>query len=315
MARRTRRRRRRLPPRGPGGRFRSRGGRPRRRRRVRSRRRNKLQRFTVWRDRSARSGQFTSRATPRRLKRKRRKSRRRNPVVPVNWNPRRRRRRYRRNSVLPLSWSRNPAGVLGGVLGKAQSFIDISFWTETAIPVAGGFLGTKVVGGMIHGALSKAITLPTGIPGTVIRLATDVLAASGLSYLAGRFLGKKYEENVFLGGVVGIAHSVLKQLIGGTDIGRAIGLDGYGMGLGDDLSEKMKQAVAQRVEAELSGMGAFLTQTALQRQGMAGPVEAGVPAYMGEFITDTDLRAQPNYAASPGGDLRDYDPNNDETAI
>jgi hypothetical protein len=223
--------------------------------------------------------------------------------------------RYRRNAVLPISWSRNPADPIGGIIGKVTDFTRVDFWTETALPAAAGFLGTKVVGKMIHSGIGSLVTLPAGGFGKVVRIGSDVLAASGLAWLAGRFIGRNMEDKVFLGGVVAITHSVLKELLGGTDIGRSIGLDG----LGEDLSSQMKQAVASRLEAELSGgvgnTGSFLTERELIPQpSIAG--DAGVNGDMvGAFVTETALRMQPGYAPTPGGDLRDYDPTNTETSL
>jgi hypothetical protein len=207
-----------------------------------------------------------------------------------------------------VSW--NPAGALslGGVFKRAQSFVDVAFWTDTALPLAGGIIGTKFAGSTIAGLIDKAtgtIALPD-IAKKVIRIAADVLGASVLSMLVTNFLGKKRGEAVFLGGVASIAHTVLQQTLGGTEIGRTLGLSG----LGNDLTDRMKNAVAQRVEAELSGLnggvGAYLNQTALQRQ-----LDGGV----GEFVSDRELRAQNGYAPTPSGSLRDYDVNNTETTL
>jgi hypothetical protein len=321
MARKTRRRR----LRGPGGRFLSRrrkGGSTRRRRarrnswfgqprrhakasrlghgRRRRRSRNPWTSFRIRRFRSGASGQFTGRKAPRRRYKN-------NAVVPVSWNPPKR-RRYRRNSVLPVSW--NPGGSLsiGGVFGRAKSFVDIGFWTDTALPLAGGIVGTKLAGSFLSGFIEKAtatMALPD-IAKKVIRIAADVLGASVLSMLVTNFLGKKRGDAVFMGGVASIAHTVLGQALGGTDIGRTLGLSG----LGNDLTDKMRNAVAQRVEAELSGLnggvGTYVTQNALRQQSMDG---------VGEFVTDVELRRQNGYAPTPGGDLRDYDVNSTETNL
>jgi hypothetical protein len=317
MARKIRRSRR---LRGPGGRFLSRRrkgarrrkrnswpGQPRRharasrlghRRRRRSSR-NPWTSFKIRRFRKASTGQFTGHKAPRR------RGYKNNPVVPVSWNPRPR-RSYRRNSILPVSW--NPGGIsIGGVFNRAQSFIDVGFWTDTALPLAGGIVGTKLAGSFVAGLIDKAtatMALPD-IAKKVIRIAADVLGVSVLSMLATSFLGKKRGDAVFMGGVAAIAHTVLGQVLGGTDIGRTLGLSG----LGNDLTDKMRNAVAQRVEAELSGlngMGTFVTERMLQTQSMDG---------VGEFITDAQLRQQNNYAPTPGGDLRDYDVNSTETNL
>lgn len=317
MARKTRRRR----LRGPGGKFLSRRrkgtrrrrakrnswfGQPRRhakasrlghrrRRRSRSRSRNPWTKISVFR--SASTGKF------------RRRRRKNNPVIPVSWNPGRR-RRYRRNSILPVSW--NPGGggglSIGAVFSRAKSFIDVGFWTDTALPLAGGIVGTKLAGAFVSGLIEKA-TATMALPDMakkVIRIAADVLGASVLSMLVSNFLGKKRGDAVFMGGVASIAHTVLQQALGGTEIGKTLGLSG----LGDDLTDKMRNAVAQRVEAELSGLnggvGAYLTQNQLRSQSMDG---------VGEFVTDVELRNQNGYAPTPGGDLRDYDVNSTETNL
>lgn len=214
--------------------------------------------------------------------------------------------------MLPLSW--NAGGdPISGVMKRAEKFIDVGFWTDYALPGAVGFAVTKVGGGLIREGLAKVFTAPTGTLGTVFRFGTDALSASVLSWLVGRFIGKKYEERVFFGGVVAIAHGVLKEVAGGTTIGRYMGLDG----LGDDLSSQMKDAVAKRLEAELSGgvgnTGAFLTEREMVPQAsIAG--DSGVNGGMvGAFVTETALRMQPGYA--PTSDLRDHDPTNSETTL
>ncbi len=223
--------------------------------------------------------------------------------------------RYRRNAVLPISWNRNPAtgDPISGILGNVKQFVDIGFWTDVALPAAAGFLGTKIVGKLIYTGISKVVTLPTGGFGKVIRIGTDVLGASALAWLAGRFLGRKYEDKIFLGGVVAITHSVLKELIGGTAIGRTIGLDG----LGEDLSAQMKEAVAARLEAELSGgvgnTGAFLTERDMIPQAAVAGDSGVNGAMVSAFVTETALRMQPGYA--PTSDLRDHDVTNTETAL
>jgi hypothetical protein len=188
---------------------------------------------------------------------------------------------------------------------RVKRFTDVKFWTETAVPAAAGFVGTKTVGVIIRDSLSKVVALPTGVMGSVVRVASDALAASALAWLVGRFVGAKQGEAVFLGGVVGITHSVLKEVLGGTTIGNAIGLNGFG----DDLSERMRQAVAARVASELSGydgMGHFLNMEDLNTRMVPG---------LGEFITDEALRGKVGYSASPSGRLADYDVTNDSTTF
>ncbi len=299
MARKTRRRRhRRTPPRGRGGRFlKSRSS--HRRRRHRRVRRNPVLPIS-WnpgrrrRRRTRRNPLFLSRKgfSARKHRGYRRLHRRRHS--PRYWhNPRRRRhsRRYRNNPVLPISW--NPGGILskagpiGDVLGRVKTFVDVSFWTETGLPAASGFFGSKAVGGFIYNYIPNAVLTAVPAAQPYIRAGVDALGGAGLAWLVGRFVGKKQGDAVWLGTVVNVAYSVLKNLLGGTDVARMIGLDG----LGDDLADRMKAEIANRVQASinggrLNGLGSYLRQTNLN-----------------EYVTEGALRMQPSYA--PGNALGD----------
>jgi len=273
-------------------------------RRRHHRRRNPLYRATRATKPKSRKGQFAARGI--RLSRIRGGGWHNNAVVPVSWNPRR--RRYRRNSVLPISWNPGAAGgVIGGVLGRAQKFVDIGFWTDTALPVAGGFIGAKLAGGFVWGILGEQVFKVTTADtlGKVVRIGSDVLGTSILSWAVGNFIGKAMAEKVFLGGVVSVAHSVLQMLLGGTDIGRAVGLSG----MGNDIADRMRAAVARRVQASLAGhMGTYLNINELQPQGMAG-------GRLGAYVNITDLASQAGYVGSPGADMRDYDVSRTETSF
>ncbi len=300
MARKTRRRRHKTPSRGRGGRFKSSRRHSRRASRRRTRRNPVLP--ISWnpkprrRRRSRRNPLFLSRKgfSSRKHSGYRRLHRRRHS--PRFWhNPRKRRasRRYRNNPVLPISW--NPGGMLSGgpigeILGRAKSFIDVRFWTETGLPSAVGFFGSKAAGGFIYNQLPVALL--QNIPSAAfpyVRMATDALGGSLLAYLVSRFVGKKQGDSVFVGTVVNVAYSALKALLGGTDIAKTIGLDG----LGDDLASRMKTEIANRVAGHLNGMGSYLRTTNM------------IPRGMGEYVTETALRSSASYA--PGDRLGDSD--------
>lgn len=132
--------------------------------------------------------------------------------------------------------------------------------------------------------------LPAQIPAVAqpfIRMTADALGGAGLSWLVGRFVGKKQGDAVWLGTVVNVAYSALKQLLGGTDVAKMIGLDG----LGDDLANRMKQEIANRVAGHLNGMGSYLRTTNT------------IPGGLNEYVTDRALRMNPAY--SPGNRLGD----------
>lgn len=321
MARKTRRRRHRMPSRGRGGRFVSRRTRGRRRRTRRNpvlpiswnprRRRRRSRRNPLFRSR--RTGKFRGRPPGRRLHRRRRSPRYWHNAFQANPKRRRSRRRYRRNSVLPISW--NPGGLLslrgsgpvGSVLGRVTKFVDVKFWTEDGIPAATGFFASKAGGALVMEGINKlASTVGFSIPSVAqpyAKMAADAVAGAGLAWLADRFVGKRQGDMVWMGTVVNVAYSMLKALLGDTEIGRKIGLSG----LGDDLTARMKDAIAARVAANLrglNGMGAYLTQNDLRPQ-----------MGLNEYVTENALRMRATYAPTPGASLKDYDPTNQENSF
>lgn len=179
-------------------------------------------------------------------------------------------------------------GPIGDVLGRAKAFIDVRFWTETGLPAAGGFFGSKALGGFIYNQLPVALL--QNIPSAAfpyVRMGTDAIGGSLLAYLVSRFVGKKQGDSVFVGTVVNVGYSLLKALLGGTEIARTIGLDG----LGDDLANRMKQEIANRVAGHLNGMGSYLRTTNV------------IPRGLSEYVTEGALRSRPDYA--PGNALGD----------
>ena len=323
---RVRRRRRRTTSRGRGGRFVSRRSRRRRRnpvvpvswnpgrrrrRRSRSRRRNPL--FLSRKGFSRRKHRGY-----RRLRMKRRAPRHwhNNPVVPVSWNPRRRRRSgrrrtagrrrrsYRNNPVLPF-FAFNPgggAGPVGAVMARAKSLIDVRFWTETGVPVTVGFFASKSLGGLLHAqTLERFAGIgPTSAYFPYTKALADTVAGAGLAWLVGRFYNKKAGDSVWLGTVVNVAAGVIKSVLNqfAPAFAASIGMSG----LGDDLSDRMKEAVTNRVRQSL---GSYLTRGALARN-TARP--------MGTYATVSRLNSD-TYDPSPRGDLRDYDVASNETSL
>lgn len=321
MARKTRRsRRRRTPPRGRGGRFLSRRSRGRRRTRrnpllglaanPRRRRRRRARRNPLFLSRRGFSGR-RHRGFRQMHRRRRRPHYWHNSVLPVSWNPRRRkshRRRYRRNSVLPVSW--NPAalaiggrgGVMAATVGRLKTFVDVKFWTETGIPAATGFFGSKAIGGMIVTQVNKVEAISKMIPSAAapfVRMAADAMGGGLLAWATSRFYSRKAGDAVWLGCIVNVAHTLLKQFLGNTAFGRSIGLSG----LGDDLADRMRDAVAQRVQNDLRGLGNGL-----------GTYLTAPQTRLGEYVTEGQLRTGSEYSPGGGG-LREYDVRNQETGF
>lgn len=192
-------------------------------------------------------------------------------------------------------------GPVAAVLHRVKSLVDVGFWTQTALPAAAGFFGSRAVGNLVMTGLDK-VGLTGKLPDVAqpfVRITADAIGGAALSWAVGRFVGKKQGDMVWLGTIVNVAYSLLRQVLGGTDIGRAIGLSG----MGDDLAERMKAAVAQRVAQDLQGLGHYMTADDIRRQ------------MMGEYVTDRALRGNSEYSASPSADLRDYDVARTETSL
>lgn len=169
-----------------------------------------------------------------------------------------------------------------------KSFVDVKFWTETGVPAAAGYFGSKAAGAALLGFVPASLTSQVpAVAQPYLKMAADGVAGAILSWAIGRFYDRKAGDAFWLGTVVNIAHAVLKQLIGGTDIARTIGLDG----LGDDLADRMKAEIARRVQASvnggsLNGVGSYLRTTNLN-----------------EYVTENALRSRSTY--SPGNALGD----------
>jgi hypothetical protein len=173
------------------------------------------------------------------------------------------------------------------VLGRVKSFVDVRFWTETGVPAAVGFFGSKAAGNFIYNNIPNAALTAVPAAQPYIRMLSDALGGAVLAWATGRFVGKKQGDALWLGTVVNVAYSLLKNLLGGTGIASTIGLDG----LGDDLADRMKMEIARRVSASinggrLNGMGSYLRETNLS-----------------EYVTEPALRMNPSY--SPGNALGD----------
>lgn len=266
----VRRSRRRRVARGAGGRFKS-ARRSHRRRRTRRnpvvpvswnpsrRRRRRSRRNPLFKSRI--TGRFKGRGPGRQLHRRRRRPHYwHNPVVPVSWNPRKRRhgrrRGYRRNPVLPF-FAMNPGGgnPVTAILGRVKTMVDVSFWTQTALPVATGFFGSKVVGGFLYNQIPVAIL--QNVPSVAfpfLRSAINAVAGAGMSWGAEKVLSKKVADGIWSGTVVGVAADMIKQLLDSflPGVSAKLGLSG----LGSSLDDRMRDAIVDRVRGRLNGMGA-----------------------------------------------------------
>lgn len=188
-----------------------------------------------------------------------------------------------------------------------KTMVDVRFWTETALPVAGGFFGSKLLGSQAYNLifssgttpLAAMLPLPT-IP--YVRLALNAVSGAGMAWAAEKFVSKKVADGIWIGTIVGVASSLLKNLLDAfaPGVSTSLGLSGLA-GLDGDISSQMKDAVVRRVQANL---GTYMTQKSLNR---------GVVRPMGSFATRNTL--QSTYDPSPRGMMSDYDVTSTDTTL
>lgn len=201
----------------------------------------------------------------------------------------------------------NPGGggdILGSVMSRAKSLIDVRFWTETGVPAAVGFFGSKAVGGLIHQyTLTQFVGIgPTSTYYPFTKAACDAVAGAGMAWATSRFYSKKAGDAIWLGTVVNVSYTLLKtvfNMLGLQSTAAAIGLSG----MGDDISDRMKDAVVQRVQANL---GVYATRRALAR-GTAQPS-------LSEFATRPKLNSM-TYDPGPRARMADYDVTSTDTTL
>jgi hypothetical protein len=205
--------------------------------------------------------------------------------------------------VLPF-FAFNPGGgsdPLSFVMSKAKSFIDVRFWMDTGVPAAVGFFGSKAAGGLLH---QYTLTQFAGIGPTstyypFTKALCDTLAGAGLSYATSRFYSKKAGDAIWVGTVVNVAYTLLKTFFGSTSIGQMIGLSG----MGDEMSDRMKDAVVQRVQQNL---GTYMTKNSLNA-GIRKPS-------LSSYATRASMR-DATFDPSPRGMVSDYDVSNTDTTL
>jgi hypothetical protein len=248
------------------------------------------------------TGRFKGRAPGRRMHRRRSRPHYwHNPVVPISWNPRkrrgsRRRRSYRNNPVLPLSW--NPAA--DGILGRVKKMVDVQFWTETALPVAVGFFGSKIIGAKVYSFIPLQVTgyIPSAaVP--FVRTAVNALAGGAMAWGAEKLGQKKAADGIWTGTVVGVAADMVKLLLDSFAPGVSASLGLSGMG---SMSDRMKDVITDRVRGNL---GSYLNLKSVN-QNTARPIN-GMPGLGATYVTTKMGRAtfDPTPRLSMAGSIAD----------
>ena len=202
------------------------------------------------------------------------------------------------------------------VLDTVKSVFDPGFLLNVALPVTGGFFGSRLISGALGGALMGA-----NYTGAVRHVGNFISA--GLAGAAAGILLKKpvVAGNILLGGVVNAFAGVLRELASGIDfvagsppLKEAFGLAGY-MGAHDAT----RSAVEREVMREL-GVSDFLTSEQLSRAERVGdyltseqlsraervgqyPQETSGPAYLAQYPEETSGGTMADFAdvASFGG--------------
>lgn len=207
-----------------------------------------------------------------------------NPVLPmaVQMNRRgrkgRRRYGYRNNAVLPYMAYNNPIAALTGTVEKLT---DVELWTKTILPIAGGFVGTKIVA-------YQAVKMIAGTDfGTKIKfdgllrhgatLGTSVLLSAGVGIIT---KDTDMAAKVLAGGLVAFLGGLLDDILG-ADYTALTGMKGFD-GLADDLTDELKARISEGIRQQAGndggGVSAFVTQQDLN-----------VAPRLGDFVTQQGL--------------------------
>jgi hypothetical protein len=255
-------------------------------------------------------------------------------------NGRRRRRHYRRNPVLPVSW--NPSGASSdNLIGRFKGLVNVDFWKNTALPAAGGYWGSKLVGNqvwnlvMLQGPTGTNFASMIPTPAIPFAIATVNTITGGLLAWGVGKINRKWGDMVWVGTILASTTDLIRTLMLTYLPTQAaqIGLSG----LGADLTSAMKENIAKRIQAGMhGGMGAYLTKGAMRTNTVHSRHTHhnvnGVGAYLtkrelrkntmgevGAYLTDRELRKNTSYAPGPGGsmrsDLADYDVANSDTTF
>jgi hypothetical protein len=223
-------------------------------------------------------------------RRKRRKSRR---------NARRPARRRRRNAILPFPTVYNPMATLQH---HARELTNVNFWTREILPLAGGFLGTGFVAAQARNLIGLS---DTGIVKHLTNIGGALVLSSATALIS---KDRALTSRVFAGGLVYAVYGILHDLIGGTEVGKALGLSGLGHGLSNDLKRRISRSVAHDVNAYSGGVSDFLTSQDL-RSGTD---------YLSDFATAQGIDHAPHEGGMPAPvmELEDvYSPSADAALI
>jgi hypothetical protein len=207
-----------------------------------------------------------------------------NPVLPMAVQMNRRRRRggrrygYRSNGVLPYMAYSNP---LEAVTGTVTKLTDVDLWTKTILPIAGGFIGTRIVSyqavKLIAGAKFGTDIKFDGIVKHGATLGSSVLLSAGVGIVT---KDTDMAAKVLAGGLVAFLGGLLDDLLG-ADYKKLSGMGDFSS-LADDLTDELKARIAEGVKTQIEAGGqvsSFVTQQDLN-----------VAPRLGDFMTSQALK-------------------------
>lgn len=189
------------------------------------------------------------------------------------------------------------------VMDTVKSVFDVEFLTDTALPVVGGFFGSRALSGIVGGAV-----MGDNYVGIVRHIGN--LVSSGLAGAIAGFLTKnpKLAGNVLLGGVVNAVAGILRDLVKGVGfvsespvLREAFGLSGLD-GMGDDIKEAVEAEVMKELGvsdylsaeqlARSERIGDFLSAEQLARSERIGQYPAETSGALAQYPQETSGVAQ-----------------------
>jgi len=194
---------------------------------------------------------------------------------------------YRNNAVLPYMAYSNPIDALTGTVGKLT---DIELWTKTILPIAGGFVGAKIVSYQAVKLIAPTGTQFTGLVKHGATLGAGVLLSAGVGIVT---KDTDMAAKVLAGGLVAFLGGLLDDLLG-ADYKKLSGMGDFGS-LADDLTDELKARISEGVRSQFESggqvssfvtqqdlnaaprLGDFMTQQALRNatERLGGPVQPG----------------------------------------
>jgi hypothetical protein len=168
------------------------------------------------------------------------------------------------------------------------TLLDVNFWKESVLPMGVGFIGGQFAGGLVYGLAEKVLgsdkVSGSGIVPTAARVGSRAAGGALLSGLA-YFITKDRDlaGKVLAGGLVAVLAAVIQEVFGQDVYNKMTGMAGYVGDMSADLTEELKNRIAESVRGEI----------ARAESGVQG--DAGVSA----FVTTQDLAPAPNLGPGP----------------